>query len=216
MPLMSRTMPHSKAFAQIRARLALPALLILAACGAPSAGPPPLEGARIGAPFTLTDQTGAKRSWADFDGRYRLVYFGYSFCPDVCPVDLQNLMAGLKAFEKSDPERAGRIAPIFITLDPERDTPRVVGEYVRAFHSRLTGLTGTPAEIAAVAKAFAVYYAKEPGATAGSYLVSHAQLPYLMGPKGEPIALMPVDDPKTETNEAAPETVAAELGRWVT
>jgi protein SCO1 len=174
-----------------------------------------LAGASIGGPFTLIDQDGAKKSWSDFDGRYRLLYFGYSYCPDVCPVDLQRIAQGFRLFEKRSPERAARVQPIFITLDPERDTPPVVKAYVSAFHPRLIGLTGTAEQIADVAKAFVVVYQKEKTQGASDYLVSHTRTPYLFGPKGEPIALMPVDDPTTEAQEGTPEEIARTLDRWV-
>lgn len=187
--------------------LALP--LALAACGQSNAPTDaPLAGARIGGPFTLTNQDGKRVSERDFAGRYRLMYFGYTFCPDVCPVDLQKLMAGYAALEKSDPAIAAKIAPIFVSVDPDRDTPGVMKQYVAAFHPKLTGLTGTPAEIAKVAKDYAIIYQKveKPGAT--DYLMDHSRLVYLFGPKGDPIALIPED--------GKPEAIAAEIKRWVT
>lgn len=201
--------------------LAVASLLVagtsLSGCsGAPPREPAPLEGAAIGGSFSLTDQTGKAVSDADFNGRYRLIYFGYSYCPDICPVDLNWLMLGLKQFERSDPARAAKIAPIMITVDPERDTPTVLADYVRQFHPRLTGLTGTPEQIADVARKFAVAYQKQPGATPGAYLVSHIQIAYLIGPDGKPIALIPVDQINTtNVNEGSPDKVAAELARWV-
>lgn len=181
--------------------------LALAACGPAANRPePPLAGARIGGPFTLTDQDGKRVSDKDFAGRYRLMYFGYSYCPDVCPVDLQKLMAGYAALETSDPEVAARIAPIFVTVDPERDTPGQMKQYVTAFHPKLIGLTGTPAEIAAVAKEYAILYSKVRKPGVSDYLMDHSRLVYLFGPKGEPIALIPED--------GKPEQIAAELKRW--
>lgn len=174
-----------------------------------------LEGARIGGAFTLTNQDGSKTSWSDFDGKYRLIYFGYSYCPDVCPVDLQRIAQGYSLFAKQSPERAARVQPIFVSLDPERDRPEVIKNYVSAFHPKLIGLTGTEEEIAATAKAFVVVYNKEQFAGASDYLVSHSRTPYLFGPKGEPIALVPVDDPGTPQEEGLPEEIAQALDRWV-
>lgn len=199
-------------------------MVALAGCGGAPAGQQEkagvekgnLAGARIGGPFTLTDQDGAKRSWSDFKGRYRLVYFGYSYCPDVCPVDLQRIAQGFRQFEKQAPDRAAKVQPIFITLDPERDTPEVVKNYVSAFHPKLIGLTGTPEEIAAVAKQFVVVYMKERPQGSTDYLVSHSRTPYLFDPDGAPIALIPVDDPVTpDVDEGSAEEVAKTLDRWV-
>lgn len=203
--------------------------LLLAGCApsqdgannnAVAAGETDLHGAAIGGPFTLTDQDGKPRSWADFKGRYRIVYFGYSFCPDVCPLDLQRIAQGLRLFEKQASDRAAKIQPIFITVDPERDTPQVLKAYVAAFHPRLTGLTGTPEQIAAVAKKFVTVYSKveNKAGSGGSsgYLVSHTRTPILFAPDGAPIVMLPVDDPVTpDKDEGAPELVAASLARWV-
>ncbi len=197
----------------------LAALTLLAACNqVPDQEPlssAPLAGAAIGGDFNLTDQDGKKRSYAEFDGKYRIVYFGYTNCPDICTPDMQNLMLGLKAFEKSAPELAAKVQPIFITVDPERDTPAVLKQFVGAFHPRAVGLTGTEAEIADVAKKFAVYYSRTEGSQADAYLMSHSQTPYLMGPDGKPLAILPADQPKTDANEGAPILVEADLAKWV-
>ena len=190
------------------------ALLLLSAC---DSGPaqPPLAGATIGGDFLLTDQDGQKRSFKEFDGSYRMVYFGYTYCPDICTPDMQNLMAGLKSFEKKHPDLAAKIQPIFITIDPARDTSAVLKQFVGAFHPRAIGLTGTDSEIAEAAKKFAIYSSKVDGSSPENYLISHSQTPYLMGPKGEPLAIMPADVPNTDANEGAPALVEAELAKWV-
>lgn len=194
-------------------------LLLLAACDAAPVAPDlstaPLAGAAIGGDFTLTDQDGKKRTYAEFDGQYRIVYFGYTNCPDICTPDVQNLMAGLKAFEKARPALAAKIQPIFITVDPQRDTPAVLKQFTSAFHPRLIGLTGSEAEIAAAAKKFAVYYARVEGSQPDAYLMSHSQQPYLMAPDGKPLAILPADQPNTDANEGAPDLVTAELAKWV-
>lgn len=191
-----------------RALPALFAALGLAACSpdAGSAVKPPLAGARIGGPFSLIDQQGRPVTDADFRGSYRIVYFGYSYCPDVCPVDVQNLAAALRLLEKSDPALAGRIVPIFITVDPERDTPAVLKQFVGAFHPRMVGLTGTPAQIASVAQEYAIFYRKQPPRPDGGYIVDHSRQAYLFGPDGAPLALLPQDHPPAE--------IAAEIKRW--
>jgi protein SCO1/2 len=197
----------------------LVAALALAACAPSSEQPPlsqaPLAGAAIGGPFTLTDQDGKQRSYAEFDGKYRIVYFGYTNCPDICTPDMQYLMAGLSQFEKAQPALAGKVQPLFITVDPQRDTPAVLKQFVSAFHPRLIGLTGSDAQIAEAAKAFAVHYERIEGASPESYLMSHSQTPFLMGPDGKPLALLPADTPNSEANEGDPKLVAAELAKWV-
>jgi len=189
--------------------LASAAMLSLAACsgGGTTSEPPPLEGARIGGDFTLTDKTGKTVRAADFAGRYRTVYFGYTFCPDVCPLDVQVMMQGYRLFAKDHPALAAKIAPLFITIDPARDTPAAVGQFAAHFGKELTGLTGTDAQVKQVAKSYAVYYKKGQDAGSGGYLMDHSRAAYLMGPEGQPIALLPVDkDAKA---------VAAELAKWV-
>jgi protein SCO1/2 len=208
-----------KALITIALGLCLPAL---SACG--PARPPgnaaagdegPLAGARIGGDFTLTDQDGKPARWSDYKGKYRLVYFGYTYCPDVCPVDLQKIIGGLRRFEKQDPARAAKVQPIFITVDPARDTPAVVKTWVAAFHPRLIGLTGSPEAIEKVKKDFAVVSSIEGDAKAKDYIVGHTRTPFFFGPEGDPIALVPVDEPGTDGDEGSPEAVAQFLSQWV-
>jgi len=181
--------------------------LTVAGCGSqPPAEKPPLAGAAIGGPFTLTDKAGRTVRWSDFAGKYRMVYFGYTFCPDACPMDVAAMMRGYGLFDKAQPKLAAQVQPLFITIDPARDTPAIVGEFAAAFSPKLLGLTGTPAQIDAAAKAFAVYYAKGKQ-TSGGYLMDHSRVAYLMGRQGEPIAILPVDK--------GPPAVAAELAKWV-
>jgi protein SCO1 len=180
--------------------------LALAACEQ-GAGEPPLKGAKIGGPFALTDQDGRRVDDRAFAGRYRIVYFGFSHCPDVCPTDLARIGQALSRFERSRPAAAARVQPIFITVDPERDTPAALKPYVSAFHPRLIGLTGTPAQIADVARKFGIYHAREPAGAGGGYNVNHSRLALLFGPDGEPIALLP--------HEQGADAMAAELDRWV-
>lgn len=203
----------------VRASLLLLAGLALAGCGGPAApatdARPPLEGAKIGGPFELTDQDGKTVRDTDFAGKYRLVYFGYSFCPDICPVDVQKLMRGLAAFEKSDAARGAKVQPLFVTVDPARDTPAALKPFVARYHPRLLGLTGTPEQIAAVAKAYVVTYHKVEGSAPDRYLMAHSQLAFLMDPAGKPLVLLPLDDPSTDADEGAPDKVAADLQKWV-
>ncbi len=140
--------------------------------------------ALIGGPFTLTDQDGTARSEADLAGRYSLVYFGYTFCPDVCPTSLSTMTQGLDILAAQAPDQAAAVQPVFVTVDAERDTVEVLKAYASHFHPRLMALTGTPEEVAAAAKAYRIYYQKveEPGAS--DYLMDHSSIIYLMGPDG--------------------------------
>ena len=194
----------------VRRHPALAALTLLMMPLASCSGPveePPLAGATIGGDFAAVDKTGKTVHFNDFAGKWRIVYFGYSFCPDVCPLDLQHLMQGYLAFAKASPALAKDVQPIFVTIDPERDTPQKVGEFTANFGPELLGLTGTPAQIAAAAGAFKVYYARNDGKTPGSYLMDHSRAAYLMDRAGKPVALLPSD-----RDGAA---VAAELAKWV-
>jgi protein SCO1/2 len=135
--------------------------------------------ADVGGPFRLIDHTGKTVSDADFRGRYMLIYFGYSFCPDVCPTTLAVMAAAL---DKMGVDQ-NRIVPVFITIDPERDSPVVLKKYLAAFGPRFVGLTGAPQQIAQVEKEFRVYAKKQPMA-GGNYGMDHSSVMYLMGPDG--------------------------------
>ena len=138
--------------------LVIAGLLALTACNQTPPAEPPLAGAAIGGDFTLTGEDGKQVSWEDFDGKYRTVYFGYTYCPDVCPVDTQRAMAGLKAFEKENPALGAKIQPLFISIDPERDTPQALTEFTDNFHPRLIGMTGTKEQLDKVTDQFAATY----------------------------------------------------------
>jgi cytochrome oxidase Cu insertion factor (SCO1/SenC/PrrC family) len=136
----------------------------------------------IGGPFSLTDQHGNTVTEADYRGRYMLIYFGFTYCPDVCPTTLATMAEALDLLG----DEAEPIVPILITVDPERDTPEQLKMYVSHFSPRFVGLTGTPEQIASVAKEYKVYYAKaaEEGADADAYTMDHSSITYLMGPDG--------------------------------
>jgi protein SCO1/2 len=155
--------------------------------------PPPgnLAGSTLGGPFTLTDQNGKRVKDSDFAGKYRLIYFGYTFCPDVCPTDVAILSRGLAAFEAAAPAAGARVQPIFITVDPGRDDPTALKAFVSAFHPRLIGLTGSEAQIEAAKKAFGIYSKKVATSDPENYLVDHFAVFYLFGPDGAPIAFLP-------------------------
>ena len=137
--------------------------------------------ALIGGHFQLTDHTGKRVTDQDFRGRFMLVFFGFTYCPDVCPSALQVMSAAL---DKLGP-KAERITPVLITVDPERDTPEQLALYVKSFHPRLVGLTGTPEEVQQVIQAYRVYAKKveDPKSTAG-YTFDHSSIIYVMNPDG--------------------------------
>lgn len=139
----------------------------------------------IGGPFTLTDHHGKTVTDKSFLGQYLLVYFGYGYCPDVCPTELANIAAAMDALGA----KAGKVTPLFITVDPERDTPAFLADYVANFYPRMIGLTGTPEQIKAVAKAYKVYYAKSKRPGEKEYLMDHTSFVYLMGPDGRFLSL---------------------------
>lgn len=151
-------------------------------------GPAVTGTALIGGPFSLVDHTGKRVSEKDFAGKYMLIFFGYTFCPDFCPGELQVISAAL---DRLGPD-AERITPVFVTIDPERDTVAVMKDYVSNFHPRMVGLTGTPEEIAAMAKAWRVYYGRPKGEEGKTdYLMDHSTFTYLMGPDGKFIKHFP-------------------------
>ena len=144
--------------------------------------------ALVGGPFSLVDQDGRRVTEKDFLGKYMLVFFGYTYCPDICPTELQVMSAALDQLGLE----ADRIQPIFVSIDPARDTPEVLKAYVANFGLRLIGLTGSPDEVAAIAKAYRAYYAKAGnGSTATDYLMDHSSIIYLMGPDGRFVKHMP-------------------------
>jgi cytochrome oxidase Cu insertion factor (SCO1/SenC/PrrC family) len=141
----------------------------------------------VGGPFNLIDHTGRRRADAEFRGKFLLVYFGYSYCPDVCPTDL---MALATAMDLLGP--VGRdVQPLFITIDPERDTVEHLADYVTAFHPSLIGLTGTPEEIRKLALAYKVYYAKVEAPDGSDYAIDHTGFVYLVGPDGQFVGFFP-------------------------
>jgi protein SCO1/2 len=138
--------------------------------------------ALIGGPFSLLEADGTRVTEQTFAGKPMLVYFGFTNCPDVCPAGLQVISAAL---DKLGPKAEG-ITPLFITVDPERDTPQVLGEYVKSFNPRIIGLSGSPEDVAAVTKAYRVYVNKVPNEKEPErYGVDHSSFMYLMNAKGE-------------------------------
>lgn len=150
----------------------------------PDAAPAPVQTGRvdIGGPFALTDQEGRPVTDADLRGRYALVYFGYTSCPDMCPLGLQRMT---EALERLPADVAAKVLPVFVTVDPARDTPEVLREYAAAFHPRLLALGGDQAAVDAALKAYRVYARKGDAQADGGYPVDHTTITYLMDPAGE-------------------------------
>lgn len=154
--------------------------------------------ALIGGPFTLVDQTGKTVTDQDFRGRYMLVFFGFAHCPDICPAELQVMSAALDALGP----KADSVVPIFITLDPERDTQAAMAAYVKNFGPRFVGLTGSSEQIAAAAKAYRVAYSKfQQDKTSSDYSIDHSALVYLMGKNGEYITHFAYGTPASQITE---------------
>jgi protein SCO1/2 len=194
--------------------LAAALALALTSCGGAETGTgtatlePPLAGATIGGDFALTGSEGETVRWSDFAGQYRIVYFGYAYCPDICPTDMQRTVQGLGKFAQAEPALAANVQPIFITIDPARDTREVVDEFTSAFSEDLIGLTGSEAEVADAAAKFGVYYVKGEESESGGYLMDHSRIVFLFDPEGEPLAMLPADE--------GADAVAQELSKWVT
>jgi protein SCO1/2 len=172
-------------------------LLGLTACAPKQAATGP---SLVGGPFVLTDQNGARETQSLLRGRWTLVYFGYTFCPDICPITLSTLGA---AIARMGPQ-AGRVRVVFITVDPDRDTPSQLKRYLSSpsFPPGTIGLTGTPAEVAEAAHAYHVYFRK--AGSGPGYSVDHTSVVYLMTPQGR--FDRPVDV------SATPDAIAGQIG----
>lgn len=142
---------------------------------------------RIGGPFELVDTQGETVTNERFRGRYKLIYFGYTYCPDVCPTTLLHITRGLQILEEEAPGKAERIQPIFITIDPARDTVEQMRAYVSNFHASLVGLTGTKEQIAEAAKQYKVSYwrVEDPEGGDDAYTMAHSGHVFVMSPEGE-------------------------------
>jgi protein SCO1/2 len=162
-------------------------------------------GSAIGGPFRLVDQNGKTVTDTDLNGRWLLVYFGYTHCPDACPTALNNIAV---AFRDLDPRQRGELRPVFITIDPARDTPRVIKDYLANFDAPFLGLTGTDAAIAQAAKEYRVYYEKhpEPG---GDYSLDHTSLIYVMNPRGRFAASLDSEATPKQMTERLQQLLAA-------
>ena len=153
----------------------------------------------IGGPFRLQAAGEREVTDQDFRGRWMLVYFGYTHCPDACPTALQDMAT---AMDQLGPDASKKVAIVFITVDPQRDTPAVMRDYVSGFDAAITGLSGTPEQIAAAAKEYRVYYAKHPEPD-GDYAMDHSSIIYVMDPKGRFVGNF--------THQTSPDAIAAKM-----
>lgn len=164
-------------------------------------------GITVGGSYDLINQNGQKVTQDSFPGQYQLIYFGYTSCPDVCPTELSTIAASLDMVAEEKPDVAKQVTPIFITIDPARDTTELMQDYVTAFHPRLVGLTGSDAAIADIARKFRVFYSKGTEIEGGFYLMNHSGYVYLMGPDGSFVTMF--------HGGTAPETMAEAITRYV-
>ena len=162
------------------------------------------QAAELGGPFSLTDHTGRRVSNSELGGQILLVYFGYTYCPDICPVDVQSIAAAIDLLDSDE----SRVRTVFITIDPERDTPLRLSEWLHAIHPRLVGLTGSASEIEKVAHLFGVEYERISDGRTVDYTVNHPGLIYLLEPDGHVLTLVP--------SGTAPEALAATLQELLT
>ena len=158
----------------------------------------------FGEPFTLTDHTGKKVSDKDFTGKYRLIYFGFTYCPAICPTELAKITNTLKVLG----DKGKEIQPLFITVDPERDTVEAMGKYVTLFTPSLIGLTGTPEEIKAVAKAYKIYYARVQEENMSDYTMDHSSFIYFMAPDDRLLQIFRMED--------SADVMAKKITAWLT
>lgn len=168
----------------------------------------PLYGSLVRAEYELVDTDGNTVRPEEFAGQFQMVYFGYAYCPNVCPFDVSRMIQGYNQFIEAHPDMAEHLQPIFVSVDPERDTPEVIDEFTANFSDDLVGLTGSPEQLQAAAEAFYFeFYKIDPLIEGTEYDVQHPRTGYLIDPEGQAMALLPV--------EQSGEAVAAELEQWV-
>ena len=158
----------------------------------------------VGGPFELIDHTGQRRTDAEFRGKLLLIYFGFTHCPDACPTELLSISLALEKLGRT----AETVQPLFITVDPQRDTPKVLADYVSSFHPRLVGLTGEPAAIKTVAHAYKTYFARSAGGSADNYSIDHTGFIYVVGADGRYRGFLP---PQLAPEEIA-KAILSQLG----
>ena len=163
---------------------------------APTPAPVTAASLTFGGPFSLVDHTGRNVTDRDFHGFFTLVFFGFTMCPDICPTTLQSIASVLQLLG----DDGARILPLFVTVDPERDTPATLAGYVTLFDPSIVGLTGTPEQVAQIARAYRVHYRKADDSSAG-YLMEHTAVMFLMAPDGKYLSHIPPDMPPKRVAE---------------
>ena len=188
----------------LRAFLVVALALLVAACGERTGGPTsPFKSTDIsrvdwGRDFHLTDHNGRPRSLADFRGKVVMLFFGFTHCPDVCPTTMADMA---RVVDKLGPD-GQRVQGLFVTVDPERDTPRVLAKYLAAFHPSFLGLYGDPGATAALAKEFKIFYAAQPADSHEHYMVTHSNAIFVFDPRGR-LRLLLMGGNKTVDTKAA-------------
>ena len=161
---------------------------------ASNAAPLPVAGLSVGGPYTLTDDAGNTVTEQNYAGDYKLIYFGFTYCPAICPTELQKISQVMRSLEDKEPQIAAKIQPLFITIDPERDTVEVMREYVDLFHPDLIGLTGTQAQIDDIKDKYKIYSKKVEDPEQQAYTVDHSSYIYLMSPEDDLMAIYRIED----------------------
>ncbi len=157
----------------------------------PETGAVPMAGIDMGGPFSLSDHTGKAVTEKDYEGRYKLIYFGFTFCPAICPTELQKITQTMNTLP---PDLAAKITPLFITLDPERDTVDVMSKYVALFDPRLIGLTGTTAQIDDIKKNYRIFASKVQDEGMSDYTIDHSTFIYLMSQDNKALSIYRLED----------------------
>jgi protein SCO1 len=171
-----------------------------------TANPPAAKAASVGGPFALVDGSQTPVTHRTYRGKWEMIYFGYTFCPDACPTALNTIAETMQQLGPL----ADRVQPIFITIDPRRDTPDVIGAYVKNFDPRIVGLTGSPEAIGAVAKEFRIYYAAhKTGDGPDDYLMDHSSIIIVMDPNGRFAGIIAADLPADRMTSKLRELLAA-------
>lgn len=153
-----------------------------------------VAGVKIGGPFSLVNQDGVSVTEKTFGGQYKLLYFGFTYCPAICPTELGKITRVLKTLEGENPKLVENVQPIFVTVDPERDTPEVLKDYITSFHPRMVGLTGAVEQIEDAKRKYRIYAAKVQEEGMSDYTMDHSSFIYFIGPDESVLGIYRMDD----------------------